>query len=156
MNQEQFTNKLKEATNGAEYAGQLSNYALTSITLGRSNYPVQNLIFYLHDMGLRLVLEDMATEQEFFADSVLAIHKVLNILMHRYQKDAKLVYRKTAIHYTTPKSFDQSEIDCMESKSEGRAYAASLSIKTLLAVCEVIYCDIKFIKSDESSVINNF
>lgn len=142
MNQEQIAEKLKEASQGKVYNGSLSSYAVKSIMSGRSNYPVLNLITYCGDLGLHLVMTDMATEDCYDAFTVLDVHKTLAFLMERYEVDSKLIYRKTAAHYTAPKSLEEEEL--AEIKSEGNKYVTSLSIKTLLAVCEVIHCDLSF------------
>ena len=144
MNQEQLADRIKEATNGAAYTGSLTSYAVQSIELARSNYPVQNLISFCQDMNLKFVMTDMATEDRFYPESVLDVHKVLDLLMKRYKVDHKLVYRKTGIHYTPPKSLDPEDIERMKEEADVRKYGIPLSIKTLLAVCEVIYCDLTF------------
>ena len=144
MNQEQLADRIKEATNGAAYTGSLTSYAVQSIELARSNYPVQNLISFCQDMNLKFVMTDMATEDRFYPESVLDVHKVLDLLMKRYKVDHKLVYRKTGIHYTPPKSLDPEDIERMKEEAEGLKDVIPLSIKTLLAVCEVIYCDLTF------------
>lgn len=143
MNQQQLSDRLKETLNGFAYTGSLSPYAVQSIELARSNYPVQNLITYCQDMELSLVMTDMATEDRFCPNSVLDVHKVLDLLMQRYKVDYKLVYRKTGIHYTPPKSLVSEELEQIKKNGGGR-YTTPLSIKTLLAVCEVIYCDLTF------------
>ena len=144
MNQEQLAHKIKSATNGAAYTGNLTPYAVQSIELARSNYPVQNLISFCQDMNLKFVMKDMATEDRFYPESVLDIHKVLDLLMKRYKVDQKLVYRKTGIHYTPPKSLVPEDIERLKEEADGHKYVISLSIKTLLAICEVIYCDLMF------------
>lgn len=144
MNQEQLADRIKEAVNGAAYTGSLTAYAVQSIELARSNYPVQNLITFCQDMNLKFVMTDLATEDRFYPDSVLGVHKVLDLLMRRYQVDPKLVYLKTGIHYTPPKSFIPEDLERMKEEAEGRKYVIPLSIKTLLAVCEVIHCDLTF------------
>lgn len=137
MNQGQIADSLKEMMNGKSYSGSLSSYATQSIELGRSNYPVSNLITYCQDSGLKLAMLDLATEDKFYPASVLEVHKVLDLLMKRYDVDYKLIYRKTAVHYTAPKSFDEEELG-------GVRHPSPLSIKTLLSVCEVIHCDLLF------------
>lgn len=144
MNQEQIAEKLKAALKGNVYIGNLTTYAIQSIKSGRSNYPVSNLIAYCQDMGLKLVMTDMATEDCFYPNSILGVHKVLDLLMKRYEIDYKFVYRKTAIHYTPPKSLEPEELEKIRSTSNGNKYMTPLSIKTLLAVCEVIHCDLSF------------
>lgn len=124
------------------YVGDLSPYAVQSIETGRSNYPVQNLLTYLQDMKLRLVMKDMATEDCFEPVTVLDVHKVIRLLMDRYNIDNKLVYRKTGIHYTAPKNIRVDAKECSCKGEDDVKYMTSLSIKTLLAVCEVIHCDL--------------
>lgn len=144
MTQEQIAERIKTASNGESYDGNLTPYAVTSIIEGRSNYPVSNLITFCQDMNLKLVMFDLATEDCFYPKSVLDIHKVLDLLMKRYNVDYKLVYRKTAVHYTAPKSFDEKDLEKMKANPKGTKYVAPLSIKTLLAVCDVIHCDLRF------------
>ena len=137
MNQEQIAEKLKTAMDGRAYQGSLTAYTAQSIEKGRSNYPVANLITYCQDSNLRMVMLDMATEDRFYPTSVLEVHRYICFLMNRYDVDYQLVYRKTAVHYTAPKSFDESELENVK-------HPAPLSIKTLLAVCDVIHCDLLF------------
>lgn len=144
MNQEQLAHRIKTATNGAAYTGSLTHYAVQSIELARSNYPAQNLISFCQDMNLKFVMTDMATEDRFYPESVLDVHKVLDLLMKRYKVDHKLVYRKTGVHYTPPKSLVPEDLERLKEEADGRKYVIPLSIKTLLAVCEVIYCDLTF------------
>lgn len=144
MTQEQIAKRIKAVATDKGYKGSLTPYAIKSIDEGRSNYPVSNLITYCRDMRLRLVMFDLTTEDCFYPESVLDIHKVLDILMQRYEVDYKLIYRKTAIHYTAPKSFDENDLEKMKAKSKGKKYVTPLSIKTLLAVCDVIHCDLRF------------
>ena len=144
MNQEQLAHRIKTATNEAAYTGSLTPYVVQSIELARSNYSVQNLISFCHDMKLKFVMTDMATEDHFYPESVLDVHKVLDLLMKRYKVDHKLVYRKTGVHYTPPKSLIPEELERIKGDVDGRKYVIPLSIKTLLAVCEVIYCDLTF------------
>ncbi|MCM1142545.1 MAG: hypothetical protein NC453_28580 [Muribaculum sp.] len=137
MNQEPIAEKLKTAMDGRAYQGSLTAYAAQSIGKGRSNYPVANLITYCQDSNLRMVMLDMATEDRFYPTSVLEVHRYICFLMNRYDVDYQLIYRKTAVHYTAPKSFDESELENVK-------HPAPLSIKTLLAVCDVIHCDLLF------------
>lgn len=142
MNQEEIAEKLKIASNNAQYQGNLTSFVVQSIEKAKSNYPVTNLLLYCKDMNLKLVMVDLATEDKFYPESVLDVHRILDLLMKRYDVDPNLVYRKTAIHYTPPKSLDQEELDKLQ--SNGKRFVTPLSIKTLLAVCEVIYCDFLF------------
>ena len=144
MTQNQIAERIRAAGPDKSYCGGLTPYAVKSIEDGRSNYPVSNLIIYCRDMGLRLVMFDLATEDCFYPASVLDIHKVLDVLMKRYNVDYKLIYRKTAVHYTAPKSFDERDLEKMKANSNGKKYVTPLSIKTLLAVCDVIHCDLRF------------
>lgn len=144
MTQEQVAERIKSVTLDIDYHGTLTPYAVKSIEEGRSNYPVSNLIIYCQDMNIRLTMYDMVTEDCFYPDSVLDVHKVLDLLMERYAVDYKLVYRKTAVHYTAPKTFDEKALEKMQSSSKRKKYVAPLSIKTLLAVCDVIHCDLCF------------
>lgn len=142
MNQEEISEKLASATKGATYQGSLTPFVAQSIEKAKSNYPVTNLLNYCKDMNLKMVMVDMATEDKFYPQSVLEVHKILGLLMDRYNVDPNLVYRKTAIHYTPPKSFDEGELEKMQ--SAGKRFLTPLSIKTLLAVCDVIHCDFLF------------
>lgn len=144
MTQEQVAERIKSITHENDYHGNLTRYAVKSIEESRSNYPVSNLIIYCQDMNLKLKMIDLVTEDCFYPASVLDVHKVLDLLMKRYNVDYKLVYRKTAVHYTAPKSFDEKDLEQIKSNSKERKYVAPLSIKTLLAVCEVIHCDLCF------------
>lgn len=143
MNQQQLAERITDAMEGAVYSGSLTSYAAQSIESARSNYPVSNLMTYCQDSGLQLIMEDMATEDTFHPKTVFDIHYVLDFLMRRYLVDSKMVYRKTGIHYTPPKSLNTEDLESQDTK-EGRRYSTSLSVKTLLAVCEVIHCDLKF------------
>lgn len=144
MSQKQIAEKLKTVLQGATYSGTLTSYAAKSIEDGRSNYPVSNLITYCKDMNLKMVMLDLTTEDCFFPASILEVHAVLDLLMRRYKVDYKLVYRKTAVHYTAPKSFDESTLTKIKADADSKKSVAPLSIKTLLAVCEVIHCDLLF------------
>lgn len=138
MNQQQIAERLAQAMGGREYTGPLTPYAVQSIEKGRSNYPVSNLLAYCRDSGLEMVMTDMTTEDRFHPTSVLEVHRTLGLLMDRYEVDCKLVHRKTATHYTAPKSLD-------EQGNEDPKVPTPLSVKTLIAVCEVIHCDLSFV-----------
>lgn len=142
MTQEQIANKLSEALLGRIYQGSLSKYAASSIESGRSNYPVANLLTYCQDMGLQFVFEDTTTEDKFYPISILDLHRYIGEIMHRYQIDCKRIYLKTELHYTPPKSFDERELQ--ELKRESKQSVAPLSIKTFLAICSVLHCDLRF------------
>lgn len=144
MTQEQIAERLSAAAANREYSGNLTSYAIQSIGEGRSNYPVSNLIAYCNGLGLKLVMFDLATEDRFYPLSVLDVHRALNILMPRYKVDYKLVYRKTGVHYTAPKSLDEKELEKIQSAPNGKRFVTPLSIKTLLAVCDTIHCDLRF------------
>lgn len=133
MNQQELADKLKTCVEGQTYNGLLTRYAKESIEKSRSNYPVANLIAYCNGYGLKIVMTDETTEDRFCPKTILDIHKVIGLLMCRYNIDAQLVYRKTATHYSKPKE------DAKSAK-----HNSPLSIRTLLAVCEVIHCDLSF------------
>lgn len=144
MNQELIAERLKTVLQGALYNGVLTPYAAKSIEDGRSNYPVSNLITYCQDMKLKIAMFDLTTEDCFYPASILEVHKVLDLLMRRYNVDYKLIYRKTAVHYTAPKSLDEDTLKKIKADTYGKKSVAPLSIKTLLAVCDVIHCDLFF------------
>lgn len=137
MNKESLTGRLRAATEGRKYVGGLSRYSLKSIEEGRSSYPISNLIAYCEGYGLGLEMTDMATEDRFYPKTVFDVHDTLRLLMERYDIDFQTIHRKTGTHYTP------------YYKKEGGK--ANLSVNTLLAVCEVIHCDISFIQVMKSS-----
>ena len=143
MNQEQLADSLKSASGESSYNGTLTQYAVQSILSGRSNYPVANMLSYCSDMNISFCMMDKATEDCFYPTTILEVHKTLDLLMKRYLIDPKLVYRKTGVHYTSPKSLNEEDLKKIQGES-GQKYQVSLSIKTLLAVCEVIHCDLYF------------
>lgn len=140
MTQQEIAKRLQIGNN--PYKGKLTSYAVKSIVEGKSNYPVSNLLQYCNDMNIVITMLDETTEDKFYPKTILEVHWILNLLMDRYEVDPKLVYRKTGIYYTPPKTFEQEELDKL--KSQGVRFAAPLSIKTLLAVCEVIHCNLLF------------
>lgn len=135
MTKEQLAHKLKGLKKHG-YSGKLSGYAVCSIEESRSSYPVSNLIEYCKGTDIRMVMTDFATDEVYLIESIMDVHEVIGMLMERYNVDSNLIYRQTAVHYTSPKN--------------GRT---SLSVNTLLAVCSSLHCKVDFVESDESSVI---
>lgn len=133
---EVLTERLNGALRGREYEGELSQYVRRSIVQGTSNYGVKNLIEFCNGAGLTFTMTDMATEEVFELDTVAKAHQTIDKLMKRYDVDCMLVYRKTACYYTLPRKKD--------GKGEERKYPESLSVKTLVAVCQVIHCELRF------------
>lgn len=133
MNLQELSDKLQSHIQGRSYNGNLTYYARKSIEQGRSNYPVANLIEYCEGCGIKLIMTDMATEERFNPRTILEVHQVIVLLMRRYDIDCQLIYRKTAIHYSKPKE-----------EMSGNKFNTSLSVKTLLAVCDVIHCSLSF------------
>lgn len=109
----------------------LTVYAVKSIEEGRSSYPVTNLLTYCEALSLQMVLTDMATDESYPVDDIQEIHDVLQMLMQRWHINDSCMYRKTGIHYTTPKG-----------------KTGSLSIVTLLAMCAALHCKLDFIKTN--------
>ena len=128
MTKEQLAVRIKEAANGRTYCGELSGYAISSIIEGRSSYPVSNLISYCNGIDIQFAITDINTDECYDIDDIMDVHNVVEMLMSRYMVDYKLVYRKTAVHYTAPKNGQ-----------------APLSINTLLAVCSVLHCKLDFV-----------
>lgn len=133
MNKHELADKLRSYADDRSYHGSITRYAVQSIEQSRSNYPVANLIAYCDGYGLKIIMTDMATRDRFSPKTVLDVHKIIGLLMLRYDVDAQLIYRKTAVHYSKPKE-DASD----------KKYNAPLSINTLIAVCDVIHCDLSF------------
>lgn len=129
MNQERIAEELRRLTEGERYQGSLTRYAVQSIEESRSNYPAVNLLTYCNDMGIAFTMEDLATEEHYHPVSLKDLHDTLNMLMKRYRIDYQTILRKSGAHYTPP-----------------NAKTAPLSIRTLLAVCDVIHCEISFAK----------
>lgn len=144
MTREQVAERLGQAAPDTPQHSRLSAYAADSVRRGRSNYPVSNLLTYCGDAGIRLVLLDMATLDRFCPATVMDVHRVLDLLMRRYETNRMAVYRIKGVYYTPPKS---------PGGREGK-YPAPLSIKTLLAVCDAVHCDLLFEKVDEGSADN--
>jgi hypothetical protein len=127
MNKEKLGIELSRMRNGKPIGG-LTKYAIKSIEEGRSSYPVSNLLIYCEAISQQLVLTDMATDESYPVDNMQEIHEVLQMQMERWQIDDSLMYRKTGIHYTAKKGA-----------------TGSLSIVTMLAMCEVLHCKLDFI-----------
>lgn len=141
MTKEELAKKLEQTRTQECDRNVLTDYAIQSIEQGRSSYPVSNLLVYCAGTKLQLIMVDMATEEEFAPTSALEVHQVLNKLMERYDVDHKLVYRKTAVHYTPPKTLDSKELERLQKTQK---HVIPLSITTLLAVCSVIHCSLDF------------
>ena len=116
---------------GGRSIEKLTGYAIKSIEEGRSSYPVTNLLTYCEALSLQMVLTDMATGESYPVDNTQEIHDVLQALMQRWHINENCMYRKTGIHYTTPKG-----------------NTGSLSIVTMLAMCAVLHCKLDFIKTN--------
>lgn len=135
MTTEDIAKRLKDVAIAEHPCPSLSYHAVKSIENGTRNYPVKNLFCYCADKGLKIELEDMATEDLFYPPNVMALHRTLLLLMERYDIDRYFIYRQTGKHYTLPKDLYKKDNE-----------VSALSIGTLLAVCSVINCDIRFIK----------
>ena len=130
MNKEKLGIELSHIRDGRPIE-KLSDYAVRSIEEGRSSYPVTNLLNYCKALSLRVVLTDMATDESYRVDNTQEVHDVLQMLMKRWHINDSTMYRKTGIHYTTPK--------------DG---IGSLSIVTMLEMCKVLHCKLSFIKTN--------
>lgn len=125
MNQQEIGVRLAELTQGKQYLGELGTCTVKSILSGTANYPASNLLQYCKDMKIDLILEDVMTGDRFKATTILEVHKVLGLLMDRWDIRLVDVFRQTGMHYTPPTKD-----------------STSLSIKTFLAVCEAIHCNL--------------
>lgn len=126
MTKEELAAKLNGISK-SEYKGKLSGYAVKSIESGRSSYPVSNLIEYCKGTGLRIFMVDLAMDEVFEIEKTMDIHKVIGILMERYEISPNTILQKADVHYTPPQ--------------KGRI---SFSINTLLGICSVLHCRIDF------------
>lgn len=133
MTPQQIAERLKDALEGEKYKGSLSRFKAKSIENADRNYPVANLADYCDDMGVRIVMTDLATEDRFFPRDATEIHHTLKLLMDRYKVRKSDVANRYGLHYTPLRT---------SSKSNGAV--SSLSIKVLLTVCDMIHCDISF------------
>lgn len=132
MTTEQIAETLSDLTQNTPYSGELTGYTVESILTARSNYPVFNLMEYCSAMGITVEMIDITTEESYQVSDVATIHSLLNMLLERYNKDAKLVYRVAGVHYTLPKEGNDN---------------SNLSVKTLLGVLKTIPCDLRFHKN---------
>ena len=147
MTEKQIAERLLEAIKGKTVYFSLSRNAVASIENGRNNYPVSRLLSYCNDTKLAMVMKDMATEESYTVHTVLEISRLLKMLMHRYKVGRCEILHKTGVCYTAPNLEDTDGRRC---RKGGRHYL-SLTIRTLLAVCETIHCDILFEPIDEGS-----
>ncbi len=127
MNKEKLGVELLHRRNGASIVG-LSRYVIKSIEEGRSSYSVSNLIVYCEALSLQMTITDLATDEVYPVDTIFEVHDVLQMLMKRWQIDESMIYRKTGVHYTAPKSD-----------------SGSLSINTMLSMCKVLHCKLDFV-----------
>lgn len=118
---------LSRYRNGRDIEG-LTSYKIKSIESGLVSFPVTNLMLYCEGLSLQVVIQDMAMDEAYPVDNVFEIHSVIDMLMRRYNEDAKSILRKTGIHYTYSNSY------------------AGLSIKTLLAMLKVLSSKLDFVK----------
>lgn len=142
MTQQEVASKLKEALKGRSYSGSLSNYAVQSIENSLSNYSVANLIKYCEDMDLKMKVEDLVTLDKFNVGSLFELHKSIDLLMKRYKVNIDDIFRETGHWYSPPKTLDYAVY--LRMLAEGKKYAASISIKGLVAVCNALHCDLLF------------
>lgn len=149
MNIGQLTAIITSTISGKSYSGGLTQYAVSSIETGRSNYAVSNLLKYCDDMGIRFVLIDSATEERYYPDSVLDIHKIFKMLMERYEIELQDIFKQTGMHYTPPVSYEDDQLEFIQSVMATKKSLAPLSVKMLLAVCEMIPCELVFKLRDE-------
>lgn len=127
MNKEKLGIELSHKRDGRPVSG-LTPYIVKSIEEGRSSYSVANLIIYCEVLSLQILITDLATDEVYPVDTTQEIHDVLQMLMQRWKIDETAMYRKTGVHYTTPKGT-----------------ACSLSITTMLAMCAVLHCKLDFV-----------
>lgn len=127
MNKEKLGIELSCKRNGRPING-LTGYAIKSIEEGRSSYPVVNLLIYCKALSMQMTLTDIATGETYPVSSIDRVHEVLQMLMKRWAIDNKAIYRKSGVHYTPAKGKN-----------------GSLSITTMLAMCEVLHCKLDFV-----------
>lgn len=140
MTQEQLTEIINTLVTESAQNSALSAHIQKAITGGQYNYSVPNLLLYCEERGIKLEIVDLATEDCFIVSQIADVHRVVLLLMDRYNSSPEMVYRKTGIHYSAPKVIDGSKSN------------KSLSIKTLLAICNTIHCTLLLTKIDDSSV----
>lgn len=144
MTKEQIAAGIRRAMAGREYSGTLSPHVKRSIEEAASNYPAANLMAYLEDAGVRLVMTDRATGDDFRPSSVTEIHLVIGLLMERWNINWRKLYRLTGVYYSQPKDLPIAEYERSGRCPDGLEDFTLLSINTLLAVCEAIGCDLDF------------
>lgn len=143
MTKEDITQRLNEAKPDGKVCQQLTQYAVKSIEKGLSNYSVNSLTTYCNELGIKICIQDLCTEDIFMPTSASDIHKVIGLMMYRYQIDEKLIYRKTGVHYSAPKWTKRKEPVTEEAIMNSNP-SAPLSINTLVEVCSCLHCNITF------------
>ena len=133
MNKVELGVKLANMRNGQSIEG-LTDYAVKSIEEARSSYPVANMLMYCNRLHIVVVLKDTATMECYPVENTSEVHDVLQMLMQRWQIDDTMMFRKTGIHYTAP-------------KSKADAERGSLSIDTMLAMCKTLRCELNFVQN---------
>lgn len=131
---------LHDALDGAKYHGSLSRHISSAIEQHRTNYSFENLMQYCRDMGVAFSIMDMNTEDSFPVCSSLEAHKVIRLLMDRYNVNEKIIYKRVPVLYTAPKSYDAKELERMRQADPRKRNMAPLSIYTFLAVCAALHC----------------
>lgn len=122
--------KLVQLRNGREVKG-VTWYVAQSIETARSSYSVAKLLDYCNGLSLRLTITDLAMDEPYQVSDMKEVHALLVELMERYDESAESVFRTTGVHYTPPKN--------------GKG---SLSITTLLAICDVLHCELGFVETN--------
>lgn len=142
MTQKEIVNNLKLAVGDRPYQGSLTYYATQSIEQSKSNYPVSNLIQYCKDMNVQMFVQDGVTLDKFKVSSVLDVHNIISLLMERYEVTFNTIHQKTSVYYTAPKSYEKEKVNKLRSKD--KRIKTPLSINTLIAVFQVLHCNLLF------------
>lgn len=82
----------------------LSPHKIISVQTGRSSYPVSSLLAYCDNINVQVAITDIALNEVYPIDDITGMHDILAMLMERYHEDARSLFRKTGVTYTTPKS----------------------------------------------------